>query len=136
MANDIEVTIAEVNTAMDAIAPHFNSGYLRLYSGVKPLNANTALSGNTLLAELRFNATAFGASVAGVITANAIVSDASADATGTAAFYRTFKSDSTTVLNDGTVGTSASDLNLNAVAISIGAQVDVTSFTLTLPVGG
>jgi hypothetical protein len=32
---------------------------------------------------------------------------------------------------DGDVGTSGSDLNLNSVAITTGAEVSVTSFTIT-----
>lgn len=133
MANNLKMANAAVNAEADALSDLLDNGYLRIYSGTQPATADTALSGNTLLAELRFAATASGAAVAGVITWSTITSDSSADATGTATFYRAFKSDGTSVVMDGSVGTSGSDLNLNSVAIQAGAQVDITSFTHTIP---
>jgi len=131
MALNPKRTNLAANTAVDAMAALLNNGYLRIYSGTQPATADTALSGNTLLAELRFGATAFGAGSAGVATANAITSDSSADATGTASFFRALKSDGTTVVCDGSVGTASADLVLNSVSIVAGAVVAVTSFTLT-----
>lgn len=133
MANAPSRTNTGRNAMLDAFTALLNNGYLRIYSGTKPTDGDTALSGNTLLAELRFGATAFGAAAAGVATANAITADSSADATGTATFFRAFKSDGTTAVFDGTVGTSGADCNLNSVAISAGAAVSVTSMTLTEP---
>ena len=120
-----------VSAAADAVCPLLNNGYLRLYTDPKPSDANTAISTQTLLAELRFNTTAFGASSNGVATANAITADSSADNTGTATWFRALKSDGTTAVLDGSVGTSSADLILNSVSISAGAQVSVTSFTYT-----
>lgn len=125
-------SIVARNAAADAQAALANTGYLRIYSGTKPATPETAASG-TLLAELRMNATAFGAASGGVITANAITGDSSADATGTAGWFRILKSDGTTALWDGDVATSGADLNLNSIAISSGAAVDVTALTVTLP---
>ena len=133
MANTPKVSNAGVNAAVDALAALANTGYLRLYDGAQPTNADTAVGAQVLLAELRLNATAFGASSAGVATAGAITSDTDANATGTAAWFRVLKSDGTTVLWDGSVGTSGCDLNINSTAIQIHAQVDVTAFTCTLP---
>lgn len=122
---------AAANAACDAMAALLNNGYLRIYSGTQPATADTALSGNTLLAELRFGATAFGSAAAGVATANAITSDSSADATGTATFFRALKSDGSSVVYDGSVGTSSADLVLGSTSIVSGAAVAVTSLTLT-----
>ena len=88
-----------------------------------------------LLAELRFAATAFPAAVAGLLTANAITGDVAANATGTAAWFRCLKSDGTSVLMDGTVGTATSDLVLDSTAIQINADVNVTSFTIQIAKG-
>lgn len=127
---------------LDAGAALANSGKLRIYNGTKPAGANTALSGNTLLAELTLSSTAFGSSSAGgtdgtnravTATANTITDDSSADATGTASFFRLFKSDGTTALLDGTVGTSGCDLNLASTSIVAAEDVSVTSLTLSLP---
>jgi hypothetical protein len=107
------------------------SALLRIYSGTRPANANTALSGNTLLAELTCNASAFGSVTNGVLTAGAVTSDSSANATGTASFFRLVKSDGTTVVMDGDIGTSGADLNLNTVSIVSTGTVAVSSFVIT-----
>jgi hypothetical protein len=54
MANALRLTNAAVNAEADAFARLLDNGYLRIYSGTQPATADTALSGNTLLAELRF----------------------------------------------------------------------------------
>lgn len=128
----ISLAAARKNEMLDAIADNCNSGRLRIYSGSVPANADAALGGATLLAELTMNATAFGAASGGTITANAITADTSADNTGTASFFRIFQSDGTTVVYQGTVGTSGADLNLNSTTINAGVQVQVTSLTLSL----
>src|SRR6185503_12620340 len=133
MANNLKMSNAAVNAEADALSDLLDNGYLRIYSGTQPATADTALSGNTLLGELRFNATASGAAVAGVLTMNAITSDTAADATGTATFYRALKSDGTSVVMDGSVVTASANLILNSLAISAGAQVCVRSFTHTVP---
>ena len=109
-----------------------NSGTILLYSGTQPVNANAALSGNTLLATMTFGATAFGAATAGgIITANPITSGTGV-ATGTASFARIFKSDATTVVMDIQVGTSGAGLNLNTTSIVTGATVSCSSLTYTV----
>jgi hypothetical protein len=127
---------AHRSVAADALGPEYNSGKLRIYSGTRPTDANTAIGSQTLLAELTMNSTAFGAASNGVITANAITQDSAADATGTASFYRIFKSNGTTVLHDGEVGTSGANLNLSTTSIVAGQPVSCSSFTITVPLAG
>lgn len=107
-----------------------NAGKLRIYSGTRPANPAASITG-TLLAELTCNATFAPSASGGVLTLNAITQDTTADATGTASHFRLWKSDGTTAVMDGDVGTSGSDLNLNTVSIVSGAIVAVTSFVLT-----
>lgn len=133
MAKEIRATNEVVNAALDANASKANGGKLRLYDGVRPTTGDTALGSQVQLAELTMGTPAFGAAVAGVITANAITQDSAADASGTATWYRMWKSDGTTPLWDGTVGTSDADLILNTTSISAGVIVQVSSFTMTLP---
>ena len=121
-----------VNTEADALAPLLNTGWIRIYDGAQPATGDTAIAAQVLLAELRFGATAFPAAVAGVLTANAITADSSANATGTAAWFRTFKSDGTTAVLDGTVGTATSNMILSTVAINIGVTVSCSSWTHTV----
>jgi hypothetical protein len=121
------------NAILDAITTDVSTnGYLRIYSGTRPANVGTALSGNTLLAELRTNASAYAAAASGgVLTLNAITADSSADATGTATFARVFKSDGTTAVYDCSVGTSGTDIVFNTVSFVSGANVSISSYTIT-----
>ena len=132
MAYDTRMSYAACNAENDALTALANNGYLRIYTATRPANADTAASG-TLLAELRLNATAFGASSNGLATANAITADTSADNGGTAAWFRVLRSDGTSVLWDGEVGTTGCDLNLNSVTIGAGANVSISAFTHTIP---
>lgn len=125
------ITTANRNRAADAVTARANSGSLRIYDGTPPADANAALSGNTLLASLPMSATAFAAAASGVATANAITADSSADASGTATFFRVLETDGTTVVFQGTVGVSGAELNLNSVSIVAGGNVSVTSLTYT-----
>lgn len=133
MASALHMSNAAVNAEADALSDLLDNGYLRIYSGTQPATADTALSGNTLLAELRIANPASGAAVAGVLTFTAPTSDTSNDATGTATFFRAYKADGTTAVMDGSVGTSNADMILNSTAIQAGAQTDVTSWTHTVP---
>jgi hypothetical protein len=125
--------------AVDAVAALCNGGTLKIYSGAQPTDANTAVGAQVLLAILTLNATAFAASVASgsagskvvTATANTITGDTSADATGTAAWFRVLKSDGTTVVFDGSVGVSGYDLNVATTAFVAGADIEITAFTIT-----
>jgi hypothetical protein len=126
---------AAANAAADAVVARVNGGTLRIYAGTPPANVRTALSGNTLLAELTFGTPAYGAAVAGVATANAIGQDAANDATGTPTFYRAFASGGTAELQ-GTAGAADADLILSGLVggqIIQGGTTAVTSLTYTQP---
>lgn len=117
------------NAQLDAITTYAaGSCKLRIYDGSRPATGGAA---TTLLAELTCNATFAPSASGAVLTLNAITSDTSANATGTATWFRIVKSDGTTHVMDGNVGTSGSDLNLNTTSIVAGAVVAVTSFTIT-----
>jgi hypothetical protein len=131
MANNPKLANAEASAAADAVCAHANSGFLRIYDGTQPTDADTALGAQVLLAELIWNATAFGAASNGVATAGAITADASANATGTATWFRALRSNGTSVLFDGSVGTAGADLNFNTVSFVTGANVSVSAFTYT-----
>jgi hypothetical protein len=124
------LSTATRNGMMDAITTAIgSSGKLRIYSGTRPATGGTA---TTLLAELPLSATAAAAASSGVLTLNAITNDSSADATGTASWFRVLTSANVAVI-DGDVGTSGSDLNLNTTSIVSGGPVAVSSFVLTAP---
>lgn len=131
----MRLAVARRNECLDAIAPEANSGILRIYDGTRPANADTAISGNTVLAELTLNSTAFGAASGGVITANAITGDTSANATGTASWARIWQSNGTTPWGDLSVGVGSGELQLSTLSIVATVAVNVTSLTVTFPVG-
>lgn len=119
------------NAWCDAITTRAGaSALLRIYDGSRPATGGTA---TTLLAELTCNATFAPAASSGVLTLNAITQDSSANATGTATWFRIVQSDGTTHVLDGSVATSASDLNLNSTSIVATGTVSISSFTITAP---
>lgn len=130
MALNPKLSNTGANAAANAVTVLLNSGKLRIYDGTQATDADTALGAQVMLAELTFNATAFGAAAAGVAAANAITS-ATAAASGTATWFRALQSNGTTVIFDGSVGTATANLILNSVAISSGAAVSVTSLSYT-----
>jgi len=116
------------NTMLDAITTAAgNAALLRIYDGSRPATGGTA---TTLLAELTCGTPFAAGASSGVLTLGSITQDSSANATGTATWFRIVTSGGTFVL-DGNVGTSGSDLNLTTTSIVSGQPVSVTSFTIS-----
>ena len=140
----LSITNAQAIQCCDAIVDSCDLGStnaqatLVIYSGTAPTLVDTALSGNTVLAQLNMSNPAFGAASdsnpGAIATAGAITSDTSADATGTATFYRILDRNNVPRIQ-GTVATSGAELNLNSVSIQSGATVAVTSLTASHPEG-
>lgn len=137
MANNPFFSDATVIADVGAITALLNNGFIKVYTGAQPADANTAVSG-TLLATLTFGATAFGTPAASgsagskivTATANSITSGTAGN-TGTAGYFALVKSDTTTVATMGSVGTSGADLNFDSLSITSGATVSCSSFTIT-----
>ena len=133
MAN-VRVADTTRDAMMDEFDTQSNAGtamLIQIYSGTQPATADTALSGNTLLATLTASATAWGASSNGVLTLAAVTDDSSADATGTATFARCPIQAAGAVVFDCDVGTSGTTIILNTVSIVSGGTVSITSGTMT-----
>jgi len=139
------IAIVQCNAAVDPIDVGTANlkGILRFYSGTPPINPDTALSGNTLLAECLFSDPAFGGasdqSPGAMATASAIADDASANAGGVATFARSFSRDDNVVGQYTVAGSTggvaeilitSSDANATIV---ISLPVSVSSFTYTQP---
>jgi hypothetical protein len=145
VANAFYITNASALLGLDAIVDAIDTGtapLLCIYdaTGGVPADADVALGSQVLLAELAMNATAaFGAAAdiapGARATAAAITADSSANATGTAAFFRVLTQSGGTVRMQGTCGTSAADMILNTVAITALSTVSCSAFTVTLPEG-
>jgi hypothetical protein len=138
VANNPFFSDAAVIAAVAAETALLNTGFLVIYTGTQPADANQALTG-TLLATLPLSATAFGAPTASgstgsrIVTATAnTITSATAGNSGTAGYFALLKADGTTVNAMGSVGTGGADLNLNSLSISSGANVSCSAFTITM----
>jgi len=132
MANNPLPYDATVIASVNAVTALLNSGFIKVYTGAQPA-LNGAVTG-TLLATMTFSATAFPTAVAsaGTVTATAnAITSGTAGNTGTAGYFALVKSDNTTVVATGSVGTSSSDLNLNTLSITSGNTVSCGSFLIT-----
>lgn len=129
IAYPVSLRNARLNEVRDDIDGGSAAGYLRIYNGTRPAAGGAT---TTLLAELRFSDPSFGNASNGTLTANSITSDSSANASGTATWFRATDSNGNFVI-DGDVGAtgSDSDLELNTTTITAGQFVSITSFVIT-----
>jgi|SRR5437870_12250402 len=128
----ITLSVAAANVAADALCALLNGGHVRLYDGARPITADTAITTQVLLASPTFANPAFAAAIAGVATANAVVSDTDAAASSTATFFRAVTSGGATVC-DGSVGTVDADCILSSLAITAHGTVAISSVTYRQP---
>jgi len=136
MPKNAQYSDLAVNTEAEALGALLNGGLLRIYDGTQPINADTAITNQTLLAELMFSSPAFKPAIAGVITANEIMPDEDAKATTKtgASWYRASTKDGATIM-DGSVGTEKANCIIGSTMIQIHAKVSVESFVHTMAKG-
>jgi hypothetical protein len=127
----VTTSTAVKNARLDAISTIWASTpKLRLYSGTPPANSAASLSGNTMLVECTpapASASAASKDMLGGTKAG------TAAASGTASFYRLYDSAGTNCHEQGTVGTSGTDLVIDNTTITSGGTVNFTTFTKTEP---
>ena len=129
MASNLKYSNGTRNAQQQGLITYAGSGAkIHIYDGTQPANANTAISTQTLLATLDVTGS-FGTDTNGTLTVSSIV-NTTAVATGTASFFRITKSDDTTVVMDGSVGTSNADMIFNSVSFVTGDVVSISSGTI------
>jgi len=132
MSLNPKTSIAARNLALNAIFDVLNTGgKLRLYDGVQPATVDTAMGAQVKLSEHALASTAYVAASGGTKTAAAIANGTGL-ADSTATWYQLVKADGTTRVHEGSVGTSASDLVLDSVAIRTGATVVISGLVHTM----
>ncbi len=141
MALNFRISNVAAKALADAFDDQVNIGStaaaIDIRTGAQPADPDTAATG-TLLATLTMGDPAFGvatdAAPGGLLTAAAITADSSADATGTAGYFR-IRATGTGAddVADGECGTSGADLNFNTTSITAGSTVSITSLTVTMP---
>lgn len=129
--------LAACDAIVDLVDGGAGAGKVRIYSGSQPTDPDTAATG-TLLAELTMSDPAFGAAAddtpGGIATAASITDDSSANATGTAGYFRIVDSDDNAIVDGSVTGTGGGgDMELSTTSITSGDTVSVTSLTLTMP---
>lgn len=121
------------NAALDAIETAIGtSAVLKIRSGSVPADCGTADAG-TVLATLTLPSDWLAAASGGSKSKSGTWEDASADATGTAAHFRIYANDGTTVHMQGTITATGGggDMTLDNTSIASGQTVTITSFTLS-----
>lgn len=127
------ISVAAQNAAASAIAALLNTGTIEIRTGTQPATPATAATG-TLLGTLTLSSTAFGSASSGTVTANAITGDSSADATGTAGWFRAYSSAAAAVIDGSVTATGGGgDMTLDSVSIVATGTINMTSWTLTMP---
>lgn len=130
---------ASRNAAADALADLLDggtgAGRIEVRTGTVPTNVSDASTG-TLLGTLTFSATAFGSASTGVVTANSISSDTSADASGTAGYFREYQGagGDTAAVAQGNAGTTDETMLFDNATIVAGGTIAVSSMTKTVPI--
>lgn len=122
------------NAMLDAIETTIGtSAVLKIRTGAQPADCGTADSG-TVLASLSLPSDWMAAAASGAKAKSGTWSDASADATGTAAHYRLYASDGTTCHSQGTVTATGGggDLTVDNTSIATGQTVTITGWTWTM----
>lgn len=115
------------NASLNAIGALCNNGYLCYYTGTQPVSPESPAVGD-LLCTLRFGSPAFQSAAGCAMSSNPITPDQSASKTGTAGWFRVYKSDFKTPVLDGEIG---KDMTMNSTLIQAGAQVSCSSLTIT-----
>lgn len=133
MALNAKTAVAIRNSSLDTFDAALDGGKFRIYDSTQPTDADTALGAQVLLADLGLNADSFAAASSGSKAANAISSDTSADATGTAAWHSLLTSGNVRKF-DGSVGTGTHNLVVNTTSFVAAATVAVSAWTFTLAV--
>lgn len=129
----LQYSVAVRNAQLDAFESTTGaSAILRILSGTVPATCATAQTG-TLLASLSLPSDWMSAASAGSKALLGTWNDTSADATGTAGYFRILDSTGTTCHAQGTITATGGggDMTLDNTSIASGQTVTVTSFTLT-----
>ncbi len=129
---------AACNGVVDLLDADASPGYIEIRTGAAPATVGAAATG-TLLGTLVLSATAFGAATdasPSVATAAAITDDTTADASGTAGWFRAYDGGGINAVIQGDITTTAvgtGDMTLDDTAIVAGGTISVTSWTVSHP---
>lgn len=128
----IQLSAGVRNARLDAIETTIaGTAILKIFDGAIPANTAAADVG-TELAVLTLPADYFNAASGGTITKNGTWEDTSADATGTAEYFRMYDNGTVTCHIQGTVSATGGggDMEVDSITFTAGQSFTVTAFTL------
>jgi len=121
------------NTLADAVDAAINAGGAGSLEFQTSASATGVAAGSTAeVATITFETTAFGAAVAGVITASSLPKSDTAPTGGTVGAFTIFDGGNLRIMS-GVVSTGGDDIDLSSLAISTGDTVTLNSLTYTAP---
>lgn len=127
---------AAADAVVDLLDGGAGAGYIEVRTGAQPASVGTAATG-TLLGTLTLSDPAFGAATSAnpaVATAAAITSDSSADASGTAGWFRGYDSAGTAVIDGSITATGGGgDMELDNVTVVAGGTISISAWTISHP---
>lgn len=127
----LQLSVAVRNARLDSIeSTAGTAAVLKIRTGAQPSDCAQADAG-TVLATFSLPSDWMAAASSGSKAKSGTWQDTSADASGTAAHWRLYASDGTTVIAQGSVGQGTGDLSLDNTTIVAGQTVTVSTFTLT-----
>ena len=127
----VRLNDAFANALLDGVDSAFNNGTLEIRSGTQPSSANDAATG-TVLATVTLPADAFAAAASRSKAKAGTWEDTSADAAGTAGWFRLKNSGDTQRIDGSVTATGGGgDMELDNVVLAAGQQFTITSFSLT-----
>ena len=128
-----QLSVATRNATLQALETEIGtSPILTVSTGTPPTNCASANTG-TVLATMILPSDWLGTPSAGNINISGSWQDLSADASGTAGYFRLFDSTGTTCHMQGTISASggSGDMQLDNTNIAVGQQITITSFSIT-----
>jgi hypothetical protein len=123
------VSVATRNLELDALADSARNGLLQIFPGFQPATPE-ADTRETALVTLQLGDPAFAKANDGKIQMRKTVGDKTVETSGRPAWFRIWRGDGRTAICDGKVGT---DMILKAQDLPVGAEVELESLTLELP---
>lgn len=126
----LQYSAAVRNAQLDAVESTMGTDpILRIYTGSAPATVGDAATG-TLLAEMTLPTDWMAAASSGSKAKSGTWQDTSANASGTAGYFRIYRSNGTTCDLQGTCGEGTGDLQLDNTDIAAGQSVTITGFTI------
>jgi hypothetical protein len=125
----LRASVATRNLELDALADSARNGLLQIFPGFQPATPE-ADTRETALVTLQLGDPAFAKANDGKITLRKTVGDKTVENSGKPAWFRIWRADGRTSVCDGKIGT---DMTLKAKDLPAGAEVDIESLTIELP---